>query len=373
MNHRLALYIFRNSLTAFLFTSVVVTFVVLFVQSFKLLSFVIDNSGTMFVFFKLMSLMLPAFLPLLLPLSLGIGVLFVYHKFAIDSELVVMRAAGVDPWRLMRPALALAGLVVLFGYILTLWITPTANRELVALQYKVKSNYSVALVKAGTFNDLAEGLTFYVRARGKNGELQDILIHDVRKPETPVTIMAESGQFTATEGEPQIIVFHGKRQELDKASGHLSQLDFDRYVLDLQMLRSTTNDRIADPRELSMTDLLNPPTDATRRRGALDVYTAELHQRLSTPLLALSYTLIALTTVLAGAFNRRGMTPRILMAAAAIVAVQATTLSLGSLISKQSVMIPLLYVAVLAPVPPCLLLLGPPLWRLRLCRWGTAS
>src|SRR5580698_9289714 len=96
---RLNLYLLRQLIVAFLFAAVAVTFVILFTQSFRMLSLVIDNSSTMFFFVRLMALSVPTFLPLVLPLGLGVAVLFVYHKLAVDSELVVMRAAGISPMR----------------------------------------------------------------------------------------------------------------------------------------------------------------------------------------------------------------------------------------------------------------------------------
>ncbi len=353
MIKRLHLYMFRETLTAFLFATVAVSFVVLFTQSFRFLSFVIDNSATAFAFFQLMGLLVPTFLPFVIPLGLGVSVLFIYHKFAIDSELVVMRASGVSPIHLALPALALAVMVMLLCYLLTIWITPAANRELVALQYRVRDNFSIYLIRPGAFNDLSDGLTFYVRSRGAQGELQDILVHDVQKPETPVTIMADSGQFALVNGEPQIMVFKGKRQEFDSATGRLSQLEFDKYVLDLKLLRSKSSTRLPDPREQTMTELLNPPPDPKDRRRPLGHITAELHQRLAYPLLALSYALISLTTVLAGGFNRRGMAKRILIAGLGIVGLQAATLSLGSLISRNAWAVPFLYLLVLTPLPVC--------------------
>src|ERR1700744_381767 len=104
---RLNLYLLRQLLVAFIFSCVAVTFVILFTQSFRLLTLVIDNSSTMWYFFRLMALSIPTFLPLVLPLGLGVAVLFVYHKLAIDSELVVMRAVGFSPMRQAMPALIL--------------------------------------------------------------------------------------------------------------------------------------------------------------------------------------------------------------------------------------------------------------------------
>lgn len=367
---RIHLYLFRQAFVAFLFACMAVTFVMLFTQSFRLLSFVIDNSGSLLIFLQLMGLMIPTFLPLVVPLSLGAAILFIYYKFAVDSEIVVMRAAGISSLRLALPALALSGFIVVFCYVLTLWITPAANRELVALQYQVRNNYSIFLVKPGAFNDLSEGLTFYVRARGQNGELQDLLIHDIRTPDHPITIMADSGQFSMNDGVPQVIVFNGKRQEIDRETGHLSQLDFDRYVLDLRVARNGAESRPPDPREMGMAELLNPPADPAKRRTPLEHLYAEMHQRFATPMLALSYALIGLTVILAGEFNRRGMAKRILIAATAIVIVQASTLSVSSMIARNLWLTPVLYAVVLAPVPLCLAVLNVParlqrLWGLR--------
>lgn len=360
----LSLYLFRQTLVAFLFAVAAVSVVVLFTQSFRLLSLVMDNAGTLLIFLQLMGLLIPTFLPLVLPLATGVATLFVYHKLAAESELVVMRAAGISSLRLALPALALAALVTLGVYGLTLWATPAANRALVALQYKVKDNFSLFLVRPGMFNDIADGLTFYVRARGKDGTLKDILIHDIRRPARPVTIMAESGQFIATTDPPQIVVLKGRRQEFDRATGRLSQLDFDRYVLDFQILRSSVAARLPDPREQSMADLVFFSSETSvPRRSTRQRVVAEFHQRLAVPWLAFSYTLIGVSAVLAGAFHRRGMAPRLIGAAVAIIGVQAATLALSSLGGKSALYIPALYAVILLPIPALLALLAVPGWR----------
>lgn len=334
------------------------SFVVLFTQSFRMLSFVIDNSSSMAVFFQLMGLMLPTFLPLILPISLGIAVLFIYHKNAVDSEIVVMRAAGISPLRLALPAMAVATLTLVIGGMLTLWLTPAANRALVSLQYQVRDAYSAVMIRPGAFNDLAEGLTFYARRRSSAGGLEDILVHDVREPARPVTIMAKNGLFSVEGGRPQVIVFTGRRQEVDVASGRLQQLDFDRYVLDLHLLKSEKDTRQPAPRELSMGQLLTAQTDgASTARGKV---LAEIHQRIAGPFLALTFALMGVTVVLIGDFNRRGMTQRVFWAAAGIVIVQASMIGLVSQINKQPWMAALLYGLILVPPLLCLVLLREP-------------
>lgn len=333
------------------------SFVVLFTQSFRMLSFVIDNSSSMFVFFQLMGLMIPTFLPLIVPISVGVGVLFIYHKLAVDSELVIMRAAGISPLRIATPALAVAGASVALSLILTLWVTPAANRALVSLQYKVRDEYSAFMIRPGAFNDLAEGLTFFARKRGAGGSLDDILVHDVRKPEKPVTIMAKNGLFSVENNKPQVVVFKGNRQEVDIATGRLQQLHFDRYVLDLNLLKSDQKTRQPDPRELTFNKLLKASSDPSLIKQSQGKVRAELHQRLASPFLSLTYAFIGVTLILVGDFNRRGMTKRVLFAAACIVIVQAAMVGLVAQIGKSLWFVPMLYLLIFAPLPACYALL----------------
>ena len=334
MNH-LRTYLFRQLATAFVFATTAVSFVVLFSQLFRLLSLVIDNSATLWIFFELLGLSIPTFLPLVLPLGLGTAILFVYHKLAIDSELVVMRAAGISPMRLATPALLLSGIVLVLCLVLTLWLTPAANRELVTLQYKIRDSYAVFLARPGSFNDISDGLTFYTARRGPGGALEGILIHDVRQPQDPVTIMADTGQVVQNGGEPQIVIFNGRREEMNLTTGKLSLLNFDQYVLDLSALRAASPARMSDPREQTAFQLLNPSSDMLKFRASRDRLLAELHQRFASPLLALAYAMIGLAAILAGEFNRRGMSRRILIAASAIIVVQTAFMSMNGVVARH--------------------------------------
>lgn len=351
MNRILTVYLLRQLAGAFAFATGAVTFVVLFTQSFRLLSLVIENSSTVLIFFQLLGLSALTFLPLIMPLGLGTAIVFVYNKLSTDSELVVMRSAGLNPLRLIEPALILAAGVTFVCFMMTLWVTPAANRNLVLLQYKMRDSYAIFLSHPGSFNDLSEGLTFYANKRGPNGSLQGILIHDVRQPANPITTMAATGQVIDNGGEPHMIIFNGRRQEFDPATGKLSELAFDQYVLDLDALRNTPSGRVPDPRELTMAQLIDPTPEMLRARGPMSHFRGELHARLATPFLSFSYGLIGLASILAGAFNRRGMAGRILIGALAIVVTQTTFMTLNGLVARDSSLAVLLYMIAMLPAP----------------------
>jgi lipopolysaccharide export system permease protein len=348
--NRLSRYLFTQLLVSVLFSMLAITIVVWFSQSIRMLALVINSGGSVWAFMKLMLLVLPTFLPLILPLSLVVGCLFVYHRLTTENELQVMRATGLSPVQMAHPALLLSVIVAFVGYLMTVWIAPQANHELVRAKYEIANDYSLLLLRTGSFHGIQEGLSFYARSRGKDGELRGILIHDTRRAGRPTTIMAESGEMIRTEKGPNVLVKNGMRQELEAASGQLSQLSFKSYLVDLTTVNDGFSERWREPRERSMLELINP-LGSDSEQVTVGRFLAEFHLRLTMPFLAITFTLIACTLMLTGFYNRDGMTRKIVFAAILVVGLEAGMLSAINLISKQSWMIVLLYLITLGPVP----------------------
>jgi lipopolysaccharide export system permease protein len=93
-----------------------------------------------------------------------------------------------------------------------------------------------------------------------------------------------------------------------------------------------------------------------------DAYRAEGHQRLASPLYVLGFVGIALAALLAGDFSRRAPTQRILLAVAAVAAVQAIGIGVMNLAGRAPALIPLIYLNAATPivVSGWLLFVGPP-------------
>src|SRR5258708_22573301 len=59
------------------------------------------------------------------------------------------------------------------------------------------------------------------------------LVQDERDKTKPVTIIAERGAFVETETGSRVFLVNGNRQQLDRNTGKLSVLTFEKYTLDL--------------------------------------------------------------------------------------------------------------------------------------------
>lgn len=342
-------YVFRQLTVGMVFASLALACVLWLTQSLRLIEMIISQGLSAGAFLHLTMLLMPTFLVVIVPIALFAVVLFTYNKLNADRELVVMRAVGLSHWRLGRPALILAGAACVFSYAMTLWIIPASVQAFREMQWDIRNDVTAVLLQEGAFNKFGRGLTIYVRARSPDDELLGILVHDKRSPDKPVTMMAERGALVFTEDGPRVLMINGNRQQLPTGTGRLSLLYFDSYTVDLASATGSDENRFRDARERSMAELFSAsPADM----GERDYRRAkvELHQRFTSPLYCLGFTLIALACLLPTGFDRRGQGGQILAAVGLMVAAQAAALGASNLSTHELAFVPLIYLAALVPI-----------------------
>ena len=341
-------YILTQLFTAMVFVSLGLTLVVWLSQSLRWIGYIVNRGLPATTFLSFVALLLPSFLGVVLPIAAFCAVLFIYHKLIMDSELVVMRAAGLSQLQLARPALLLVVFVMIAGYSITLYFLPVSYREFKDLQNSIRNDFSAVLLQEGTFNSISDGITVYVRSRSSDGELRGILVHDNRNPSKPVTMMAERGALVMSEFGPRVVMVNGNRQQVERESGKLSLLYFDRYTVELAEFQDNVNTRWREPRERFLPELLFPSSDLNdqKYRNAL---IAEGHQRLVAPLYSLAFIMVALAALLSGEFNRRGRLRRVFVAVACVGVLEVLSLALHDVSTRSLQAIPAMYIAAILP------------------------
>lgn len=355
-------YIFRQLIVGTSLVSVALAFLIWLTQSLQFLQFIVNKGLALGAWLKLTVLLLPWFLSVILPAALFFVVLFVYSKLSLDRELVVAQAAGMSRMRLASPALLCAAAAMLMGLFFTLYVVPETMRSFKELQWTIRSDVSQVLLRDGSFNQISEDLTVYVRGRDQNGDLVGVMVHDTRGEESSTTLMAERGALGNTADGSSVVLYNGSRQELRRGTGNLSVLYFDSYTLDFRGIGGQGDDRYADIRERPTGELFGltaadgiSPANIVRMR-------AEGHQRVVAPIGAIAFTLIGLVFLLTGPFDRRGQTKRMVAAVAVVVGLQSAALGFMSLASKDLSYIPAMYAVALLPIPVALYILLAPQW-----------
>jgi len=361
---RLDRYIFRQLLFALIAVTSGLTALIWLTQSLRFVELVVNHGLSFGVFLRLTALLIPSFVAVILPITTFVVVQFVYQRLAGDRELTVMRAAGLSPYALARPAIALAVLATLACYALNLWLVPMSLSSFRDFEWEIRNRLAAFLVQEGVFTQVSDGLTVYVRSRAPDGTLQGIMVDDERDKNAPATILAEQGRLLEGPNGPRILLVNGSRQEIDHQSGRLDILTFRENVVDLSDATHQDSPRLLDISEASIPNLLHPPANISRVDRPR--WAAEAHKRLSGPLTSLSYASVALLFSLTGTFRRQGGFIRPLVSIATVVVLLALGLAVDNLAARDNALIPLMWARSALPGIACVwLLLGPQLLSFR--------
>lgn len=360
-------YILRQLAGPLLFITFGITGVVWLTQSLRFIDLIVNKGLSILTFLHFTMLLLPSILTLILPIGLFCAVIYTYDRLTMESELVVLRAAGFSGFQLAGPALVLAAIMTLVCYTFSLYLMPLGFRAFKDQQFNLRSDYSRLLLQEGAFNPIGDDVTVYVRAREPNGEILGILVHDHRTSGRPLTMMAERGALVRTPEGAKLVLFKGNRQEIDRDTRQLGLLYFDEYTLDLTEYFEGLDDRWRESRERFLHELFGTPQDDADHYFAKEMR-AEGHNRLVSPLYCVAFTLVALAGLIGGEFNRRRTWRRIGVTGVCGVALQGIGLTLINGAVNTPVLVPLIYASVFLAGGAALYLLVDHGRR----RWGAA-
>jgi lipopolysaccharide export system permease protein len=353
----LGLYIFRQVIGPFFFFAVILTCVIWLSQSLQVLDMVMNKGQSAGTFLWLTFLILPGLMAIVLPVSFFCAVLYVLHRLQTDSELVVMWAAGLSRWAVIAPLLAAAVLMTALTYLLNLYLMPLGMREMKDKVFEIRADLAATLVKEGAFSTPIDGLTVYIK-ESSNTELLGILVHDNRDTERPATYMASRGQLVKTPDGPRLIMFDGNIQRSEGRGKSLSILDFDKYTFDLSVFEKPNQGHNRETRERYLDELIDfVPKDDWEARNR-DVFAAEGHSRLSSPLYNIVFVLVAAAFLLTGRFSRRGQGWKVAGAMGCGVIARLGGFGLQGLVADEPWLTATLYVFPLLWIGVCVLMVA---------------
>ncbi len=319
-------------------------------QSLRFVEMVVNRGLSFGVFLRLTGLLIPNFVAIILPITTFVVVQFVYQRLSSDRELTVMRAAGLSQFALSKPALAQGLVVAAFGMVLNVWVVPASFSEFRQYQWEIRNRLAAFLLQEGVFTTVSDSLTVYVRSRDVDGTLHGILVDDARQPNSHATILAETGRLLPGDDAPRVLLINGSRQEIDHQTGRLNVLTFAQNTLDLTPDRKADDTRFRDPGELSMRELFSAQADGSTVTGPEAMkWRVEAYRRLSAPFTVLSFTLVALVSVLTGAFRRHGGLLRPVIAIGAVVGLVALGFMINNIAARIPALMPLMWAQAILP------------------------
>ncbi|KAF1708279.1 LPS export ABC transporter permease LptF [Pseudoxanthomonas sangjuensis] len=279
-------YLFREFLQGFLATLIVLLVVSLGGVLADLLRRIAEGRVPASLLLSQLGLQLVSYLPIVvLPLSLMLGLLLTFSRLYRDAEMPVLAATGIGPRRLLKPLLMLVLPVAGVIGALSLWLAPWAEATGVRMVERANRSLVAAGLEAGKFTVLSNGGVAYVGAISDDGvNMRRGFVQRQRDGRLDV-VTAASGQLSF-EGEKSryLRLDAGFRVEGPLDGGlnyNLARFASNEFALPDREDQRDEN----DPELLPTTRLIGDP-----RPGA----NAQLHSRLTPPLLALAFALLTL-------------------------------------------------------------------------------
>jgi len=321
-------YIFRTTFSAFLIILFSLTAVIWITHALRDIDIVTNQGQTLLVFIGITGLIIPQLILIIAPIALMIAIAHSLNRLATDSEIIVMNAAGMSPWRLFRAFLA-AALVVSAGVtVLAAYVSPKCIRDLRRWAADVRADVVANIVQPGRFTTIEHGLTFHIRERQPDGLLVGIFVDDLRDPNERATFLAEQGEIAKSDRGTFLVLENGSVQRHPTDQRDPTIVAFDRYAFDLSHFAGGAQDP-GGTQELNYSvsehyvwELLAPsPKDAVFAKDP-GQFSAELNDRLTAPLYPLAFMVITYAYLGAPRTTRQSRSMSLVSAIGAVAAVR---------------------------------------------------
>jgi lipopolysaccharide export system permease protein len=276
----------------------------------------------------------------------------VLNKLSSDSEIIVMSAAGVSPWRLLRPLLAAGLLVSLLVAVIAIYLSPLSLRVLRDRLTEVRADILTNIVQPGRFTTIGSNLTFHIAGRRQNGLLLGIFIDDRRDPKEHATYLAERGEVVKTGSGTFLVLERGNVQRLTVGERDPRLVTFENYAFDLSRFTSGPHNAKYGAREKPAWELLTQAPEEPLERGQ---YRAELNDRISSLIYPIVFVIIAYMFLGPPQTTRQNRTLAFVGMIGAVVALRVVGFLSTIVGAGVPAMLSLQYIALFGALVVCLL------------------
>jgi lipopolysaccharide export system permease protein len=315
-------YIFRSTLGAFVIICVSVTALMWITQALRDVDLMTNQGQSIFVFIGITGLIIPLLVQMIAPLALMIAAAHMLNKLGNDSELIVMNSAGMPPWVLFRPFLAVGIVVSLLVAVISTYVSPWALREARNWATEIRADLVSNIVQPGRFTKLEDKLTLHIRERRPNGQLLGIVIDDLRDPKERLTVLAEDGDIIKDQRGLFLVLQNGSVQRHKAGERDPTVVLFNSYAFDLSGVASAPQKIRYSVRERYLWELLIPGRTNKEFADQPEQIRAELHDRLTAPLYPLAFMVIVYAYLGAPRTTRQGRAMSLVGAISAVVALR---------------------------------------------------
>jgi len=340
-------YIFRTTFGAFLLVLVSLTTVIWLTHALREIDLMTNQRQTVLTFLGITSLLIPMLVLIIAPIALVIAVGHTLNRLNTDSEIVVMSASGMSPWRIFRPFLTTTLVVSVLVLGVSAYLAPKGLRELRNWATKVKADFVINIIQPGRFITIERGLTFHIRERLPDGQLQGIFIDDRRDPNERVTSLSEYGEIVEASTGTFLLLMNGSVHRLESGRPDPTIVNFERYAFDLSRFTGGTTVQNFGVRERNLWDVAFPEADDPVYKQMPTHFRAEMHDRLVAPLYPIAFAVICFAILGAPRTSRQSREMSLIMTIVAVGGLRLIGFACNVLGTQSAIAFVVLYASLL--------------------------
>ena len=202
------------------------------------------------------------------PMAVLVSTLIAFGRFSEWNELTAIRAAGINPIKLITPVMAAGFLLFVFMGYFSNYVLPEANHKARSLFIDIRTQKPAFDLKASTFYNDIEGYTFLIKEiDSESDSLYDIRVfQDETDNRNRAFITANKGWLESPNDVTlSLFLLDGTSLRFipgkDHTSGTIERSNFDKYRMtfdlsDLSFSRSNPNQRSRTDRTMSAQAML---------------------------------------------------------------------------------------------------------------------
>ena len=192
-------------------------------------------------------------IPMALPLSILLASLMTFGNLGEHFELLAMKASGISLLRIMKPLIIFITFIAGLSFVFQNDILPQTQAKLYTIIYSLREKSPELDIPEGSFYTEIPGYNIYVRGKGKDGLLKNMMIYDYTGGFDKTTvIVADSGRLKVSDNGKYLLLTLYNGESFGNFSGPRmnkpQHIPYRREIFELQeiMIEHDTNFNMAD-------------------------------------------------------------------------------------------------------------------------------
>jgi lipopolysaccharide export system permease protein len=205
-------------------------------------------------------------MPVLISISVFVGVLMTLVRGFRDSEMIIWFASGLNPWRLLRPVLLFAVPAVIAIAVLSLSIGPWATKKRDEYRRWLANQDDASLIAPGVFAESkrADKVYFVEALKDTGNVVRNVFIQSVENGRLGIVVAKEGRRQKMKDGDRYLVLEKGRRYEGIPGQADFRMVEFERYwtrietyeteLGNLQPSTRRTRELLSDPSPQNMAE-----------------------------------------------------------------------------------------------------------------------